>query len=31
MEKEADAKSQLMSDIEQLGEYAREIFENSIE
>lgn len=31
MEKEADAKSQLMADIEQLGEYAREIFENSIE
>lgn len=31
MEKEAEAKSQLMADIEQLGEYAREIFENSIE
>ena len=31
MEKEADAKSQLMADIEQLGEYASEIFENSIE
>ena len=31
MEKEADAKSQLMADIEQLGEYAREVFENSIE
>ena len=31
MEKEANAKSQLMADIEQLGEYAREIFENSIE
>lgn len=31
MEKEADAKSQLMADIEQLGEYAREIFENSVE
>jgi chromosome condensin MukBEF ATPase and DNA-binding subunit MukB len=31
MEKEADAKSQLMADIEQLGEYAQEIFENAIE
>jgi hypothetical protein len=31
MEKEADAKSQLMADIETLGAYAQEIFENSIE
>lgn len=31
MEKEAETKSQLMSDIQQLGEYAREIFENAIE
>ena len=31
VEKQADAKSQMMADIEQLGEYAREIFENSIE
>ena len=31
LEKEADAKSQLMADIEQLGEYAQEIFENAIE
>lgn len=31
MEKEAEAKSQLMADIEQLGEYAQEIFQNAIE
>lgn len=31
IEKEAEANSQLRADIEQLGEYAREIFENSIE
>ena len=31
IEKQNEAKSQLMADIEQLGEYAREIFENSIE
>ena len=31
MKKEADTKSQLMTDIEQLGEYAQEIFENAIE
>ena len=31
IEKEAEAQSELMANIEQLGEYAREIFENSIE
>lgn len=31
MEKEAEANSQLMADIEQLGELAREVFENAIE
>lgn len=31
IDKENEVKSQIMADIEQLGEYAREIFENAIE